>query len=100
MRMSSITATSVLGIVFSLGVAVPSPAHAQNIPQMLQGLTTGNQNEDRKLQDAYERGYQKGRQDEARLNRRPSRDNRRREDDRRNDNSPQQYDQGSGSYRR
>jgi len=36
---------------------------------LLQGLTTGNQSQDQALRDAFERGYQRGRQDEARQQR-------------------------------
>jgi len=55
--------------VILLGLAGP-PAMAQgNVQQMLGGLLTGNQNQDQALRDAYERGYQRGRQDEARLTR-------------------------------
>lgn len=52
-----------------LGLAVAGPAAAQlpNVQQLLQGLTTGNQGQDQALRDAFERGYQRGRQDEARL---------------------------------
>ena len=49
---------------------LPAAAHAQQAPswqQSLQGLLSGNQNQDRAVRDAYERGYQRGRQDEARL---------------------------------
>jgi hypothetical protein len=52
-----------------LGLSVVTPAAAQGGPdvrQLLQGLTTGNQGQDQALQDAFERGYQRGRQDEAR----------------------------------
>ena len=58
------------GAALALVLAVPAAGHAQSMQQMLGGLMTGNQNQDRALQDAYERGYQKGRQDEARMSRR------------------------------
>jgi len=45
--------------------ANPAVAQAPNVQQLLQGLTTGNQNQDQALRDAFERGYQRGRQDEA-----------------------------------
>ena len=74
-----------------LGLAFSTPAAAQvpNVQQLLQGLTTGNQNQDQALRDAFERGYQRGRQDEARQQR-PDRGNsdrspRRSRDDRDND---------------
>jgi len=58
-----------------------TPAQAQlDIQQLLQGLTTGNQRQDEALRDAFERGYERGRQDEARLQR--QRDLRDQRDDR------------------
>ena len=53
----------------ALGLLISSPLAAQtpDISKMLQGLTTGNQNQDQALRDAFERGYQRGRQDEARM---------------------------------
>ncbi len=58
-------------VVTLLGLALAGPAAAQvpNVQQLLQGLTTGNQNQDQALRDAFERGYQRGRQDEARQQR-------------------------------
>lgn len=52
-----------------VGLALTGPAAAQvpNVQQLLQGLTTGNQGQDQALRDAFERGYQRGRQDEAQL---------------------------------
>jgi hypothetical protein len=50
-------------------LALPVTAHAQSAPglqQMLQGLFTGNQSQDDALRQAYQRGYQRGRDDEAR----------------------------------
>ena len=54
-----------------LGTALAAPAMTQvpNVQQLLQGLTTGNQSQDQALRDAFERGYQRGREDEARLQR-------------------------------
>ncbi len=51
------------------GLLAISPVEAQvpNVQQLLQGLTTGNQGQDQALRDAFERGYQKGRQDEAQM---------------------------------
>ncbi len=72
----------------TLAMAHPAVVQAQNVQQLLQGLTTGNQNQDQALRDAFERGYQKGRQDEAQLARRSGRS----EGDRNSD------DRG-GSYR-
>jgi hypothetical protein len=50
-------------------LALPMAAHAQSAPgwqQTLQGLFTGNQSQDDALRQAYQRGYQRGRDDEAR----------------------------------
>ncbi len=60
----------IVGTTF-LGLALAGPAAAQmpNVQQLLQGLTTGNQGQDQALRDAFERGYQRGRQDEARQQR-------------------------------
>lgn len=94
-----------------LGLALSSPAVAQvpNVQQLLQGLTTGNQSQDQALRDAFERGYQRGRQDEARQqkperggndrsNRRGSneRDNRSYPDERDSDQPYGRQDQPSG----
>jgi hypothetical protein len=60
-------------------LALPVAAHAQSAPgwqQTLQGLFTGNQSQDDALRQAYQRGYQRGRNDEARAlqaNNRPNR---------------------------
>ncbi len=51
--------------VLTLASAIPASAQTPNVQQLLQGLTTGNQSQDQALRDAFERGYQKGRQDEA-----------------------------------
>ncbi len=51
---------------FALAFAGPAAAQGPNVQQLLQGLTTGNQGQDQALRDAFERGYQRGRQDEAR----------------------------------
>jgi hypothetical protein len=56
-------------VVVALALALPAAASAQqspNVGQMLQGLMTGNQGQDQALRDAFERGYQRGREDEAR----------------------------------
>jgi hypothetical protein len=51
-----------------LGLSLASPAAAQvpNVQQLLGGLLTGNQSQDQAVRDAFERGYQRGREDEAR----------------------------------
>ncbi len=62
-----------------IALSSPTLANAQNLPPALQGLMNGNRDQDRAVRDAYERGYQKGREDEARL----ARGNHRGDDDRR-----------------
>ena len=58
---------SLLAVFVGLTLATPTmTAQAQDIGQALQGLLTGNQDRDRAVQQAYERGYQRGRNDEAR----------------------------------
>ena len=42
---------------------------AAGLQQTLQGLLSGNANQDQAVREAYERGYQRGREDEARLRR-------------------------------
>lgn len=61
--MQRIIVTTLIG----LGLAGPAAAQVPNVQQLLQGLTTGNQGQDQALRDAFERGYQRGRQDEAQL---------------------------------
>ena len=94
---------TIVMVMSGLAFAVPAKAQVPNIQQLLQGLTTGNQGQDQGLRDAFERGYQRGRQDEARLqqngNRRGTdrREDGNNRDDRRSD---QPYDrQDDGSYR-
>jgi len=90
-------------IMFGLAFAVPATAQVPNIQQLLQGLTTGNQGQDQALRDAFERGYQRGRQDEARLQQNGNRRGKDRRDDgnyRDDRGSDQPYDrQGGGPYR-
>ncbi len=61
----------ILSAALSAGLLMSAPpAQAQlDIQQLLQGLTTGNQRDDQALRDAFERGYERGRQDEARAQR-------------------------------
>ncbi len=50
----------------ALAAGLAQPAVAQlDIQQFLQGLTTGNPREDDALRNAFERGYERGRRDEA-----------------------------------
>jgi hypothetical protein len=74
-------------------VAVPALAQTPDISRMLQGLTTGNQNQDQSLREAYERGYRAGQQDAARQSDR----GRRSPDDHRSSDRDRDDDQ---SYRR
>jgi hypothetical protein len=57
-----------------VGLAFATPGmttvQAQDMKQVLGGLLTGNQDRDNAVQQAYERGYQRGRTDEARQSRR------------------------------
>ena len=83
--------------VVALGLAllaVPASAQAPDIGRMLQGLTTGNQNQDQALREAYERGYRAGQQDFARQS---NRSNRSRDDNRsfdRDSDNDQTYRRG------
>jgi hypothetical protein len=70
------TAVVALGLAL---LAIPASAQAPDIGRMLQGLTTGNQNQDQALREAYERGYRAGQQDSVRQS---DRDNRLRDDHR------------------
>jgi hypothetical protein len=57
------TTVAALGLALLAG---PASAQAPDIGHMLQGLTTGNQNQDQALREAYERGYRAGQQDSTR----------------------------------
>jgi len=90
--------TVIAAICLTLALATTAFAQNPNIGQLLQGLTTGNQGQDQALRDAFERGYQRGRQDEARLSR-PGQDRRARGDeDRRFDNDRRDEDRPSRPY--
>lgn len=96
MRLTAMTA------IFGLAFAVPATAQVPNVQQLLQGLTTGNQGQDQGLRDAFERGYQRGRQDEARLQQSGGRrgSERREEGNYRDERGPDQsYDRQGGPYR-
>ena len=69
-------------------LATPAASQAQNVQQLLGGLLTGNQTQDKALRDAYERGYRHGREDEARLARGGRDRGDRYGDDRRDDDAP------------
>ena len=73
MRISMTT----LAVVAGLMGGAPSIARAQNPSQLLQGLLSGNQNQDQAVREAYERGYRQGRADQTRDERAgPERDRR------------------------
>src|ERR1700753_2772224 len=46
---------------------LPLSARAESPQQFLQGLTSGDRSHDDQLNQAFQRGYQKGRQDEAQM---------------------------------
>ena len=69
-------------------VAQTTSAQAPDWKQTLGGLLSGNQDRDDAVRQAYERGYQRGRNDEARLQAQRTREPR--------DNP---YDDRGGSYR-
>ncbi len=61
--------TTVTATLLGLLLATPVAAQAQNVQQLLGGLLTGNQGQDQALREAYQRGYQHGRDDQARQDR-------------------------------
>lgn len=57
----------IAAVAISAFIAVGSlPALAQGPQQLLQGLLSGNQNQDQGLHEAYDRGYRRGREDQQR----------------------------------
>lgn len=56
--------TYVAAAALAAGLAQPAAAQV-DIQQFLQGLMTGNPREDDALRNAFERGYDRGRRDEA-----------------------------------
>ncbi len=73
--MRATIATAFCGLLLATPVAAQTP----NMQQLLGGLMTGNRGQDQVLQQAYERGYRQGRDDQARqdrLDRRGSTDQR------------------------
>lgn len=60
------TIPTFIAVTAALICAAPSIARAQNPSQLLQGLLSGNQNQDQPVREAYERGYRKGREDQVR----------------------------------
>ena len=81
-------------LALAVGLALATGAQAQGNPQqLLQGLMNGgNQgnrgDNDQAIREAYERGYEKGRQDEARLGADRRGGDRGREDDQRGRQQP------------
>lgn len=57
-------ATLVAAAALVAGLAQPAAAQI-DIQQFLQGLMTGDPREDQALRNAFERGYERGRRDEA-----------------------------------
>lgn len=71
--------TTITATLLGLLLVTPVAAQTPNMQQLLGGLLTGNQGQDQALQQAYERGYRHGRDDQARqdrLDRRGSADQR------------------------
>jgi hypothetical protein len=60
-----IVGAMMIGATLMLPVAAAQAQSAPGWQQTLQGLMTGNQNQDQSLREAYQRGYDRGRQDEA-----------------------------------
>jgi len=58
--------TSIAALLMGSVLALPVAAKAQNFQQLLGGLLTGNQQQDQALRDAWRRGYDQGRADQAR----------------------------------
>lgn len=76
-------AVVLIGLTLStVAVAQSTSNQAPDWKQTLGGLLSGNQDRDEALRQAYERGYQRGRTDEARLQQ-----------------SRQPRDDGRGNYR-
>jgi hypothetical protein len=80
----------------ALGASLALPAMAQpsDWQQQVQGLFTGNKNADDAVRQAYERGYQRGRDDEGRMNRRANNTNQRGSDS----NNQRGYDSNNPRY--
>lgn len=70
--------TALIGLALAAPAVAQTSAQAPNWRQELGGLLTGNQDRDSAVQQAFERGYQRGRDDEARQSgrlRQPGSDN-------------------------
>lgn len=80
-----------LGLTITSAAAVAqTTAQAPDLKQTLGGLLNGNQERDNAVQQAYERGYQRGRADEARQSQRSR--------DRGNPADEGSYYRGRGGY--
>lgn len=58
-----------LGLTLTSAAVAQTNAQAPDWKQTLGGLLNGNQDRDDAVRQAYERGYQRGRNDEARMQR-------------------------------
>jgi len=67
-------AAILLGLGLATTAAVAQTSQAPDWKQTLGGLLSGNQDRDDAVRQAYERGYQRGRTDEARMSSQRSRD--------------------------
>lgn len=82
-----------LGLVL---IAGPALSQSPNTAQILQDLTTGDQSRDQVIHEAFERGYQHGRRDEARI--RTERDQPENRDDYRLDRDNNQANRHSANH--
>jgi hypothetical protein len=72
-------AAALLGLLLATPAVAQTTSQAPDWRQQLGGLLNGNQDRDKAVQQAYERGYERGRNDEMRqssTNRQPHYDNR------------------------
>jgi hypothetical protein len=65
MRQTTIPVLAILLLITPFFVPAAA-AQTPDVRQLLQGLLSGNQVQDQALHEAFERGYQRGREDEAR----------------------------------
>lgn len=59
----------ILGLTLAAGTTVVAQAQAPDWRQAVGGLLNGNHDQEDAVRQAYERGYQRGRDDEARMSR-------------------------------
>jgi hypothetical protein len=81
--------TTMSALLLGSVLATPVAAQAQNLQQLLGGLLTGNQQQDQAVREAWHRGYDRGRADQAREDR--DRGDRGYDRDRRPDYPPPPY---------